>query len=84
MASSSAGYVPDLKDCCQDVRTLHQVGKGRWFRRPVGALQKVHVQILMDNAMALPTHPASGSINSFRNTSSGGTKSLFSLIIFGD
>ena len=31
---------------------LH-VGKGRWFLRPVGALQNALMQILRDNAVAL-------------------------------
>ena len=35
------------------ISMLH-FGKGIWFLRPNGALQKVQVQILRDNAIALP------------------------------
>jgi hypothetical protein len=53
MASINAKDVPQQKVSCLDVQTLHQVRKCRWFLRPVGALQKVHLQILRDNAIPL-------------------------------
>ena len=37
------------------------MGKGRWFLRPVGALQNALVQILIDNAIALALDLASGT-----------------------
>jgi VWFA-related protein len=61
MASINAKDVHHQKVCCLDVQTLHQVRKGRWFLRPVGALQKVHLQIQRDSAIPLLTITSRGA-----------------------